>query len=371
MIRFFAEVYQGRERMFVEAPNHADLQTILKSFAGARWSRSKNCWHYALSRDGANALYLKLKTIDTINLEELQNWFKLKKETEEAIAATRMHPETHSALKSFEGWMLQQRYSTNTVRNYIQHLRIFFQAAGQNSFANITVQDVFQYNQAVILKQGLSVSYQRTLVGAIKLFYQNRQNCQMDLEKLQRPFTEHTLPQILSKEEVERLLRETLNLKHKALLSITYACGLRRGEVLNLRLNHLDKDRKLIRIVQAKGRKDRYVPFGVKLRDLLVSYYQLYKPKLYLFEGKYGGAYHERSFAQVLNQAAERSKIRKTITLHTLRHSFATHLLESGTDLRYIQELLGHASPKTTMIYTHVSSKYLSRIISPFDELDL
>ena len=122
---------------------------------------------------------------------------------------------------------------------------------------------------------------------------------------------------------------------------------------------------------RAKGRKDRYVPFGARLRDLLLDYYRLYKPKEYLFEGIYGGQYNERSFAQVLSQAAERSRIRKDITLHTLRHSFATHLLESGTDIRYIQELLGHNSPKTTMIYTHVSNKHLSNIVSPFDDLEV
>lgn len=144
-----------------------------------------------------------------------------------------------------------------------------------------------------------------------------------------------------------------------------------RGEVLNLKSTDLDKDRKLIRIVQAKGRKDRYVPFGSRLRDVLLEYYKVYKPKEYLFEGIYGGPYNERSFAQALSRAAERSKIRKDITLHTLRHSFATHLLESGTDIRNIQEILGHNSPKTTMIYTHVSNKHLGNIVSNFDDLEV
>ena len=140
-----------------------------------------------------------------------------------------------------------------------------------------------------------------------------------------------------------------------------------------LLIKDIDKDRKLIRIVQAKGKKDRYVPYSDKLRGLLREYYETWdpKPKEYLFEGQYHGRYTERSAGKVLQNALQKCKIKKEATLHTLRHSFATHLLESGTDIRYIQELLGHNSPKTTMIYTHVSSKKISEIKSPLDDLEI
>ena len=193
----------------------------------------------------------------------------------------------------------------------------------------------------------------------------------MNLEKLQRPHKESRLPEVLSKEEVQNIIGATNNLKHKAMLSLIYACGLRRSEIINLRVKDLDSNRKLIRIEQAKGKKDRYVTFSPKLRNLLADYYKQYKPEEFLFEGQFGRQYAPSSLAQVLQMCATKADIKKKITLHTLRHSYATHLLESGTDIRYIQELLGHNSPKTTMIYTHVSSKKLSEIISPFDDLKL
>ncbi|TAL57633.1 MAG: integrase, partial [Bacteroidetes bacterium] len=239
------------------------------------------------------------------------------------------------------------------------------------SFKELTVEDVERHNHEVIVKNKLSVSFQKGMVGSIKLFYSTIQGAKMNLGQLQRPFSEHRLPEVLSKEEVQKIIGATNNIKHKALLSLTYACGLRRGEVLNLRLKDLDSQRKLIRIIQAKGKKDRHVGFGTKLRTLLTRYYKIYKPKVYLFEGQYEQRYGERSFELVFKYCLKKSGIKKKATLHTLRHSFATHLLEAGTDIRYIQELLGHNSPKTTMIYTHVSSKKLSEIQSPFDDLDL
>lgn len=195
------------------------------------------------------------------------------------------------------------------------------------SFKELTVENVERYNHEVIIKNGLSVSFQSSMVGAIKLFYSQAGNTKMNLDILQRPFKEHRLPQVLSKEEVQKIINATNNLKHKALLSLTYACGLRRSEVLNLKIKDLDSKRKLIRILQAKGKKDRYVPFGDKLRELLANYYQLFKPKTYLFEGQYEQQYGGSSFAQVLQQAVKKTGIKKEISLHTLRHSFATHLL--------------------------------------------
>jgi integrase/recombinase XerD len=154
------------------------------------------------------------------------------------------------------------------------------------------------------------------------------------------------------------------------MLSLIYACGLRRSELLNLRINDIDSGRHLLIIRNAKGKKDRVVPISDKLIDLLRTYYKMYKPFTWLFEGQNKNEpYSEKSLQSVLKQALEKSKITKPVTLHWLRHSYATHLLESGTDLRYIQELLGHKSSRTTEIYTHVTEKSLQKIKSPFDDL--
>ena len=161
-----------------------------------------------------------------------------------------------------------------------------------------------------------------------------------------------------------------VNIKHRTMLSLIYACGLRRSELLNLRPLNVDSKRNLLLILNSKGKKDRVVPISDNIVEMLRNYYKMYKPKVWLFEGqKAGDQYSEESLAKVLKQACIKAGIKKPVTLHWLRHSYATHLLESGTDLRYIQELLGHKSSKTTEIYTHVSTKSLQNIKSPFDEL--
>ena len=163
---------------------------------------------------------------------------------------------------------------------------------------------------------------------------------------------------------------QTRNLKHRMMLSLIYSCGLRRGELLSLKPVDIDSKRMIVVIRNGKGRKDRIVPLSPKILEQLREYFRMYRPQVYLFEGQVTGtAYDERSLQQVLKQAVVRADIRKPVTLHWLRHSYATHLLESGTDLRYIQELLGHSSSKTTEIYTHVSTHAIGKIRSPFDSL--
>jgi integrase/recombinase XerD len=154
------------------------------------------------------------------------------------------------------------------------------------------------------------------------------------------------------------------------MLSLVYACGLRRSEVLNIKASEIDSKRKLLLIRNAKGRKDRIAPLSDKLIAMLREYYTMYKPKTWLFEGQEKGEqYTGSSLQEVLKKAIKTAKINKPVSLHWLRHSYATHLLEAGTDLRYIQELLGHKSSRTTEIYTHVSTKSLQNIKTPFDDL--
>lgn len=154
------------------------------------------------------------------------------------------------------------------------------------------------------------------------------------------------------------------------MLSMIYSCGLRRSELINLKITDIDSNRNIVIIRQSKGKKDRIVPLSLKILELLRLYYSIYKPKIWLFEGQNGNEkYSDHSLQSVLKQALAKVKITKPVSLHWLRHSYATHLLENGTDLRYIQELLGHNSSKTTEIYTHVSTKSLQQIKSPFDDL--
>lgn len=192
----------------------------------------------------------------------------------------------------------------------------------------------------------------------------------IEIEKIHRPGKIKKLPNVLCKEEVKRLLNALVDLKHRTMLSLIYSCGLRSSELLHLTISDVDAKRNLLLIRQAKGFKDRVVPLSNKTIQLLQEYYLAYKPKHYLFEGQYPNSpYDQRSLQQVMKSSVAKAGIQKPATLHWLRHSYATHLLESGTDLRYIQTILGHSSSKTTEIYTHVSTRNIQNITSPFDDL--
>ena len=220
------------------------------------------------------------------------------------------------------------------------------------------------------MKCGLSSSYQNQIVNSIKLYFKTCRDTKIEIDKIHRPKRAKALPNVLSKEEVKKILDAHSNLKHKAMLSMIYSCGLRRSELLNLKFSDIDSKRNIVLLKNAKGKKDRIAPLSPKILAMLRTYYKEYKPKNWLFEGqKQGEQYSEKSLQSVLKQALQKVGITKPVTLHWLRHSYATHLLESGTDLRYIQELLGHSSSKTTEIYTHVSTKNIQQIKSPFDDL--
>lgn len=187
------------------------------------------------------------------------------------------------------------------------------------------------------------LSYQNQAVNAARLFFKTIQGSKLITEQIERPRREHKLPNVLSKVEVKAILEVPKNIKHRAMLSLIYACGLRRSELLNLKPENIDSKRHLLLILNAKGKKDRVVPIFDKIIEILREYYKLYKPKVCLFEGqKEGDQYSAESLQNVLKQALTKTQIKKAVTLHWLRHSYATHLLEAGTDLRYIQELLGH-----------------------------
>jgi len=235
--------------------------------------------------------------------------------------------------------------------------------------SDISNDDLIDFNNNYILKNNFSSAFQNQLVNAVKLYFSAIQHKKIDVELIHRPRREKVLPNVLSKEEVKAILDAPYNLKHRAMLAMIYSCGLRRGELLSLTKFDVDSKRMVVIIRMAKGKKDRIVPLSPKILNLLRDYYKSYNPKEFLFEGQGGGKYSEKSLENVLKQSLFKARNKKPVTLHWLRHSYATHLLESGTDLRYIQDLLGHKSSKTTEIYTHVSTKNIQNIRSPFDDL--
>ena len=334
------------QRIAVYFEKNAALIIRIKAIEGARWSQSLQAWH--LPATEGNLLRFKLN---------------------QPLPQT-PSPEVIEQLISFKYYLKSKRYSENTIKTYSDALRSFLVFFYPKPAAELTNDDVIKYNNEFILANKFSASYQNQIVNSIKLYFNSIQNKAMIVDKIHRPRPEHKLPNVLSKEEVKAILNAPTNIKHKMMLSLIYSCGLRSGELIALKPSNIDSKRNIVLIQNSKGKKDRIVPLSSKILELLREYYLAYKPVLYLFEGqKPENPYDARSLQQVLKQALAKTGIKKAVTLHWLRHSYATHLLESGTDLRYIQELLGHNSSKTTEIYTHVSTKSIQQIKSPFDDL--
>lgn len=272
-------------------------------------------------------------------------------------------------LISFTKWMEHRRYSTSTIKTYTHILSVFIGYSTKTT-DEITPNDMISFVNNYIIPNNLSYAYQNQVINAAKLFFREIKNCELNVEAFKRPKREYRLPNVLSKQEVKLILDVPKNIKHRTMLSLIYACGLRRSELINLKISNIDSKRNIISIIQSKGKKDRIIPLPKSILLMLREYYKAYKPKYWLFEGqKVDSQYSPQSLQAVLKQAIARANIKKPVTLHWLRHSYATHLLENGVDLRYIQELLGHSSSKTTEIYTHVSRKSLQAIKSPFDDL--
>lgn len=221
----------------------------------------------------------------------------------------------------------------------------------------------------LVKTKNYSASSQKQLIGALNLFYKELFKRQIDFSIIYPVRRENYLPQILSKSEVKLLLDNTINIKHKAILSTIYGMGLRISEALNLKIIDIDSKRMLVHIKNAKGKKDRFVMLPENLLVLLREYFKKYRPEVYLFEGHYSKQYSASSIRKILKSSLNKAKIKKPTTVHTLRHTFATHLLENGTDIRIIQKLLGHKNIGTTLQYTQVAKSTIENVVSPLDTI--
>lgn len=259
------------------------------------------------------------------------------------------------------------RYGASTIKSYTGALSSFFNENNDIGVENINEITIEKYLYKIIKEKSISAAYQKHLIGSLKLFYKMVFDRSLKIDYLFPKSTEQKLPKYLNREEVRKILNVVENLKHKAILSLLYGCGLRLSEVINLQINNIDFINRVVNINQAKGKKDRQVMLPQSVLPLLRAYFKLYRPKVYLFEGQSGSQYSPRSVQVVLKDAAAKAKIIKDVSPHILRHSFATHLLENGTDIRYIQQLLGHNNLNTTQIYTHITDVAKEKVQSPLD----
>jgi len=390
-------VHESERRIALRFPYDATLIDAAKKM-GAKWSSTHRCWHTANSPEQLQAIFAAFKGLAWVDM----NGLRMKAESapnnpaapsagspsktigrsgKHNAAATQLgsiskpvaQPLSRVQEQALEGMRRKlevARYSPRSIIVYVnaaKQLFLHFPAKHPN---DIRTEDIEAFQHHLATERKVSNSTLNQAVNAIRYYYMNVVGDAKRVTFIERPRKETKLPMVLSKAEVAAVLKAPTNLKHQAMLALAYSGGLRVSEILSLRPEDLLYDRGLIRIRAAKGNKDRTTLLGRSTADLLKRYVEHAQPRALLFEGQSGGFYSARSLQKVLEAALAKAAISKPATMHTLRHSFATHLLEQGTDLRYIQALLGHASSKTTEIYTHVSTRYLQGIVNPMDNLD-
>jgi integrase/recombinase XerD len=276
------------------------------------------------------------------------------------------------AINDMHDQMTLKRYSENTIRTYLDIVKNFFAYYPQTDPAEITAEQFKDYFLHLFTIKKISYSFQKQVVSAVKFYFKRviRKDTSSYCFEIPRS-TEERLPMVLTKEEVKLIIDCTSNLKQRVILMTIYSSGLRLSEVVNLKIADIDSERMMIYVRGGKGKKDRTTLLSLELLKILRIYYLEYRPRHWLFEGRDGSHYSKRSVQEIFKKALRNSGVDKSASVHTLRHSFATHLLEDGVDLRNIQNLLGHCNLKTSEIYTHITRKATDKIRSPLDSLDL
>jgi len=349
------------------------IKSIIKSSEAFKWHQTKRFYYMDRENFKLHKIYrqfqkdnifvdysaIKKKEIHTKSISP-----KIYNRTKDGRTLSEIQKQL---IREFVAYLRGLRFSDSTVRTYFTFVADFISFCHDTPTALLSNAHVRLFVETQVKRRNYSVSTHRQLISAIKHLGTFLSNSMIINDELPRPHKSSYLPTVLSKEEIIDLLRFTKNQKHRTILALIYSCGLRIGEVINLKLYDVDIDRRQLVVRQAKGRKDRLVVLAQSFIPLFQSYFMTYQPKEFFIENPKGGLYNAGSIRSFLKVSCKAAKIRKPVTPHTLRHSYATHLIENGVGLRYVQELLGHAKPETTMIYTHVAKKDILNIESPLD----
>jgi len=342
------------------------LKEITKYSLKATWSASLSTWYIQNNPKNLKHIFSVFNKIAFLDSKAF--FKKTPKKSKLYVKRVRvLTAENKTLLNSFYTYLKGKRYSISSIKTYTFFVADFIEYHNSRTIESLTKRDVELFVENSFVKRGYSISTHRQFVSAIKQFIIFYPETGISNLELTRPKKSIILPTVLSQEEMIAIIQCTKNLKHRAILALIYSAGLRISELINLKLTDFQIQRKQIHLRNGKGRKDRYVTLADSFLPLLNNYLSTYKPKIYFVEGFTGNVYSASSVRKFLTRSCKAANIYRRITPHTLRHSYATHLLESGVGLRHIQELLGHAKPETTMIYTHVARKDLLDIISPLD----
>ena len=367
-VKVFPLKFQGTQRIGIKPLEfNRAFPELMRQIKGSRWTPEEKCWHIPYD----NETYRQLKTLfgkENIFIPETET----KKKTVQRKTKNKdwVDLKYQNEIVRLEERLRIQRYSYSTIKtykNFFTQLLLFYPDRNPEELVKA---DLMRFLLESSKTKRWSASTQNQAVNAVKFYYEKVLGQEREFYDL-RPRKEHKLPGVFSETEVQKLFGSITNLKHKTILMLIYSAGLRIGESVNMRVEDLNFDRKTIFVKAGKGKKDRYSVLSDKFVSQLNIYIETYKPDYWLFEGQDGGQYSRRSIQNIFRKAVDKSRVNPFTTVHTLRHSFATHLLERGTDLRYIQALLGHSSSETTQIYTHITQKAKQKLCSPLDFLDI
>ena len=373
------KTHKGEERIFVEFASSKTINDAVKQVPGIRWSESNKRWHLPPEKNSIKELQQKVNLLAIIDTSVLKTQLEERKKPSLAVLSPvaqkimlhELCADNQTALDIFIKTLQLKDYSHNTIKTYRTEFGVLLKLLRNHSVNDLREGHIKSYILFLLQKKKYSESQAHTAINAIKFYFEKVLNRPQIVVHIPRPKKPWQLPKVHAPEQVKKIIGATNNEKHKTMMMLAYASGLRLQEIINLKITDINSARMVIEVRRGKGKKDRQVVLSEKLLEQLRKYFRMYKPKNWLFEGRPGEQYGYRTLQEVFGNAKEKAGIKMAGGIHTMRHSFATHLLENGTDLRLIQELLGHNSIKTTIRYTHVSRAQIGKIKSPLDELDL
>jgi integrase/recombinase XerD len=349
-IQYSPEIHKEKNVIFIQFSYNQQLVAEVKKWTGSCWSQSKKAWYVPDNN------YYRTK-------------FDLEPEPENYFDNQKIDPINQLQYDRFLGALQLKGYSPNTLRTYCNEFAQFLFVLKSHSVLDCDQEMVRRYILYCINELKLSENSLHSRINAIKFYFEKVLFRERMFVEIPRPKKQAKLPKVIHSTDVKALFEKTTNLKHNTLLKLCYGMGLRVSEIVNLKIKDIDSKSMQVFIERAKGKKDRYANLPESILDQLRDYYMVYKPQEYLFEGQYGGKYSVRSAQTIFKTALQNANLNKNVGIHSLRHSFATHLLENGTDVRFIQELLGHKDIRTTLLYTNVSDKSIRNIKSPLDTM--
>ena len=346
------------------------IQALVKQLPSPKWSEEFSMVYLPNNKKNLDAIFKQFRGVAWVNTSHFFTNKPIKADAEPInVDWFRKRVPKPGYRVCPEDYLLKlelKKYANNTVKTYVACFEAFMNYYKNAELMSLNENDIRAYLQKLI-QDGKSNSYVNQAVNSIKFYYEIVKEMPNRFYSIERPRSDHNLPKVISKEEVFSIIKHTNNIKHKCIVSLLYSAGLRRSELLNLKITDIDSKRMLIRVTASKGNKDRMTLLSKTVLEDLRIYFKEYKPKKWLFEGVSSKQYAPTSVVKIIKSSCYKAKILRNVTPHTLRHSFATHLLEAGTDLRYIQTLLGHGSSKTTEIYTHVAINSFDMIKNPLD----